>query len=238
MSTSPPIRDDIRDGEIARARQELRNKEIRAAEQEQLAREREAAQRRAAELGLGPPTSLARTVVIRNGAIVVDLVDALPPTVIARVQLSRETARSLELTIGMAQSLRGVFAEAGSIERPESRFWTAPKHDPLGGAPGYVLPPLAPVPGPLFVVDEPVHVEHEPSAEERARATASATATVEALATTKGRARDLAASLREALASGEHAVLALVDALEAYGAPAAPITPPTPPTTNEPPRAA
>lgn len=230
-------RDDIRDAARAAAHH---NAQARAAEaNERSTRERRRAEMRAAEDG-SPPLVLGRAWVRQAaGLCEFALVDRQPSPI--RVTLARGEAVDPVQLVGVMRTIGATLLEHQGYSEPGGSLWKRGVIDPFGGG-GAAIPENVPAIGePLYASGLALDVTHEPSDEDRASALAAAHEAVAMLATTKSRARDLAAALRLALAAGPHAVEAIALALDEHGRPAGEPTPPTPPTTpttNEPPRAA
>lgn len=111
---------------------------------------------------------------------------------------------------GALRGLASTMIEAGSFSQPESRIWAQRVVDPFGSGPFTPAENVLPVGSPLYTSAPPP----APSPEELAGAADAANAAVVALAPTKAKARDLAAALRAAIATGPHALEALAAALE------------------------
>lgn len=200
-----------------------------AAAADQRAREKRVADQRAQR---GVPNVLGRLLVRQgSGSLLVELVDHSPVPI--RVLLARDqTVEPVHIT-GMFKTLGLTILEHSGYAEPSARVWTLGTLDPTGGGSGPTPQELPPVGAPLFESEAAIDVEHEPTEDARAQAMELARVAVDGLAPTRSRARHFAAMLRAALDTGDHAVLALVSALEERAGIA-----PTTEDENEPPRAA
>lgn len=236
MTTAPfGTRDDIRDAEIQQQRQQLANRETQRAEQ---TRRSEEARRVLEDPHAVAPVALARKLLgtgTAHSSALIELVPSLPGNLPIRVLVSRTTHGAVDVGASL-RIVANILAESGgAYASPSGRFWAQPVFDPFGT--GLRMPDALPALNePIYAVrshDVDVTIEHEPSDDERACALELGRETVDALGPSKVRARDLAAALRTALATGPHAIEALAVALEEHGRPAQ-----SPPDDHEPPRAA
>lgn len=200
--------------EERRARERERDRQARELRAQ---RDREQAAARAewlSQSSVAIPTVLGR-VFSRMGAGVVELVlvDKLPGDLPMRLLIGRGRAVDPTLVVGTFRALGATLIEAGSFAEPTSRFWQSGVIDPFSGG-GTFTPPadLPPVDSPLYTSapDETAPRTDE----ERAGDLDRARRAVDALAPTKAKARDLAAALRAALATGPESIDAFALALE------------------------